>query len=98
VASRPTLAFRSTSITDEGDGAYRLDGELTIGAVTQPVTLQAELGGIEAFPLDGRIHAGFEATGEIRRHDFGLHFGPLDAGLGNVVKLAIDLQLLAPAS
>ena len=94
---RPTLTFRSTAIADEGAGAYRLDGELTIGGVSRPVTLTAELGGLQTFPMDGSTHAGFEATGELRRHDFGIHFGPLDAGLGNVIKIAIDLQFVAPA-
>ena len=98
VSIRPTLAFRSTSITDEGDGEYRVDGDLTIGDVTRPVTLQAELGGVESFPMDGSTHAGFEATAEIKRSDFGITFGPLDAALGNVIKIAIDLQLVAPAA
>jgi polyisoprenoid-binding protein YceI len=93
---RPTLAFRSRSITDEGDGEYRMAGELTIGGVTQPVVLRAELGGLETFPVDGSTHAGFEATAELRRSDFGIDFGPLDAALGNVIKIAIDLQFVAP--
>ena len=45
--------------------------------------------------MDG-VHAGFEATGEIRRNDFGIHFGPLDQALGNVVKLELDLEFLEP--
>lgn len=98
VEKRPTLSFRSTSITDEGDGRYRLDGELTIGGVARPVTLQAELGGLGSYPIDGSTHAGFEATTEIRRSDFAINFGPLDAALGNVVKIAVDLQLVAPAA
>ena len=96
VSIRPTLAFRSSSIIDEGDGEYRLDGELTIGDVTQPVVLRAELGGLETYPIDGSTHAGFEATAELRRSDFGINFGPLDAALGNVIKIAIDLQFVAP--
>jgi polyisoprenoid-binding protein YceI len=98
VTIRPTLAFRSTSIAADGDGGYVVEGELTLGEVTRPVTLHAELGGIETFPMDGSTHAGFEATAEIRRNDFGVDFGPLDAALGNVVKIAIDLQLVAPAT
>jgi polyisoprenoid-binding protein YceI len=93
VAIRPTMTFRSLGIS--GDGAdWVLDGELTIGDVTQPVTLEVELGGTESF-YDG-VHAGFEARGEIRRHDFGIHFGPLDKALGNVVKLELDLEFLQP--
>jgi polyisoprenoid-binding protein YceI len=95
VERRPTLHLRSTAITDEGDGGYRLEGDLTIGDVTRPVTLHAEFGGLESFPMDGSTHAGFEATGELRRSDFGIAFGPLDAALGNGVKIAIDVQLVA---
>lgn len=93
VATRPTMTFRSLTIS--GDGAdWTLDGELTIGDVTQPVTLEVELGGTEPF-MDG-VHAGFEARGEIRRHDYGIHFGPLDKALGNVVKIELDLEFLQP--
>jgi polyisoprenoid-binding protein YceI len=97
VEHRPTLAYRSTGITDEGNGDYRLDGELTIGGVTRPVPLHVEFGGLEYFPADGNTHAGFEATGELRRSDFDIDFGPLDAALGKVVKLAINIELVAPA-
>jgi polyisoprenoid-binding protein YceI len=87
------LSFRSLGISGEGTD-WVLDGELTIGDVTQPVTLEVELGGTESF-YDG-VHAGFEARGEIRRHDFGINFGPLDKALGNVVKLELDLEFLQP--
>lgn len=93
VATRPTMTFRSLGISGEG-ADWTLDGELTIGDVTQPVTLEVELGGTESF-MDG-VHAGFEARGEIRRHDFGINFGPLDKALGNVVKLELDLEFLQP--
>ena len=60
-----------------------------------PLTLTVELGGVEAF-LDGSRHAGFEATGEIRRRDFGLGFGALGAMLGDVVKIELDLEFIEP--
>jgi len=96
VERRPTMVFRSTSVTEAGDGAWTIAGDLTIGDVTNPVTLAAELGGMQTHPLDGHVHAGFEASGEIRRSDFGITFGMLDAALGDVVKIAIDVQLIAP--
>jgi len=76
--------------------AGTIDGELTIGDVTRPLTLSVELGGIEAF-VDGTRHAGFEATGEVRRKDFDLGFGPLGAMLGDVVKFELDLEFIEPA-
>jgi polyisoprenoid-binding protein YceI len=98
VAKRPTMAFRSTGISGEG-ADFRIDGDLTIGDVTRPVTLDVELGGIETFP-GGPRHAGFEATTEIRRSDFGIDValppGVSTVALGDVVKIEIDLQLLEP--
>src|SRR5258706_13319279 len=70
VAKRPTMVFRSTRIAGAGS-EYQVDGELTIGDITQPAVLAVELGGIENFP-GGPRHAGFEATTEIRRKDFGI--------------------------
>ncbi len=97
VAARPTLAFRSTSISGEGSD-WELVGDLTIGEVTAPVTLAVELGGIEVFPADGLRHAGFEATGQIRRQDFGLIPAVPSAMLGDIIKIELDLQLVEPSA
>lgn len=95
VAVRPTMAFRSTAITGDGED-YSVEGELTIGDVTRPLTLEVEFAGVTVFPPDGKEHAGFAATAEVRRKDFGLGFGPMGAMLGDVVKVEIDLELIAP--
>ncbi|MEV0116191.1 YceI family protein [Streptomyces sp. NPDC050844] len=93
VERRPTMTFRSTRVAGKEDD-WTLEGELTIGDVTRPITLAVEFGGLQAFPGDERRHAGFEATGEIRRGDYGLDFG---AGLlGDVVKIQLDMQFLEP--
>jgi polyisoprenoid-binding protein YceI len=95
VAVRPTMAFRATGLEGSGDD-LTLVGDLTIGEVTRPAAFQVEFGGVEAFPADGRLHAGFEATGEIRRKDFGLDGGLLATTmLGDVVKVEIDVQFVA---
>ena len=98
VALRPTLEFRSTRVTDAGDH-YAVDGELTIGEITQPITLAVELGGVETFP-GGPRHAGFEATTQIKRKDFDIDIalppGVSSVALGDVIKIEIDLQLLEP--
>jgi polyisoprenoid-binding protein YceI len=98
VTRRPTLGFRSTRIIGAGQ-EYAVEGELTIGDVTRPVVLAVEFGGVETFP-GGPRHAGFEATTEIRRKDFGIDValppGIAVVALGDVVKIEIDLQLLEP--
>lgn len=96
VSLRPTLLFRSESITSLDDERYAIAGQATIGGVTQPLVLQAELGGIEAF-ADGTRHAGFEAVGELRRKDFGIGTNIPGAMLGDVVKIELDVQLIEPA-
>ena len=63
--------------------------------MTNSVTLAVELGGIEEFP-GGPRHAGFEATTQIRRQDFGLIPNIPSAMLGDVIKIELDLQLLEP--
>ncbi|MWA10375.1 YceI family protein [Streptomyces sp. BA2] len=94
VERRPTMTFRSTRVIGKED-EWTLEGELTIGDVTKPITLAVEFGGLQAFPGDAQRHAGFEATGEIKRSDYGLDFG---AGmLGDVVKIQLDMQFLEPA-
>ncbi|MDI3389195.1 YceI family protein [Streptomyces sp. B-S-A8] len=93
VAQRPTMTFRSTRI--EGAGAdWTLAGDLTIGDVTRPVTFAVEFGGVVESPVDGSTHAGFEATGEIRRSEYGLDFAP--GLLGEVVRINLDVQFVAP--
>ncbi|MBO1335338.1 YceI family protein [Streptomyces sp. VRA16 Mangrove soil] len=93
VERRPTMAFRSTGVSG-ADEDWSMAGELTIGDVTRPVTLDVEFGGLVDVPMDGSRHAGFEATGEIRRSDFGLDFGT--GLLGDVVKIQLDMQFVEP--
>ena len=67
--------------------------------MTRPQRLHVDFGGIEQFP-GGPRHAGFEATGELRRKDFGIDVAlPPGIGavaLGDVVKIELDVQLLEP--
>ncbi|GGT20153.1 YceI family protein [Streptomyces griseoviridis] len=94
VAERPTMTYRSTRVTGEGED-WTMEGELTIGDVTRPVTLAVEFGGLVEMPVEGAgRHAGFEARGEIRRSDFGLGFAP--GVLGDVVKIQLDMQFVEP--
>jgi polyisoprenoid-binding protein YceI len=99
VERRPTMVFRSTRVVG-ADMEWQVDGELTIGEITRPVTLAVEFGGIETFPGGGPRHAGFEATTELRRREFGIDVamppGVSAAMLGDVVKIQLDMQLLEP--
>jgi polyisoprenoid-binding protein YceI len=100
VERRPTMEFTSRSIA--GDGSrWTVEGDLMIGDVTRFFSMQVLLGGVESY-LDGTRHAGFEATGELRRKDFGIDLalppGVSGAMLGDVVKVELDIQLIEPSA
>ena len=96
----PELTFSSTAIRPAGDGEFVADGELTINGVTRPTNLDVEFTGVEVFPGDGREHAGFVATTEVLRDDFGINFNmPLGVeklALGKKIGVEIDIQFVAP--
>ena len=86
-----TMTYRSTGLRPEGDH-YVLDGELTLRNVTKQVPLKLELNGFGPDPYGG-TRAGFTATGELNRSDFGVNFNAtLETG-GVVVSDKIGLQL-----
>jgi polyisoprenoid-binding protein YceI len=96
VARRPTLTFRSTSISAlDDDGSYAIAGDVTIGDVTRPLTMHAEFGGAQR-AHDGTRHAGFEAVADLRRKEFGIGVDIPDALVGDVVKIVLDVQLVEP--
>jgi polyisoprenoid-binding protein YceI len=84
------MTYRSTGVRAV-DGEYVLDGELTLKDVTKNVPLKLELNGFGPDPYGG-TRAGFTATGEINRSDFGVNFG-LGEGGGVVVSDKVTLQL-----
>jgi polyisoprenoid-binding protein YceI len=96
----PTMTFESTSIRELGEGEYEADGELTINGITRPVTLAIEFGGVEVFPVDGKERAGFVATAQIVRDDYGIDFNmPLGMdkfALGKKIDIEIDVEFVAP--
>ena len=95
VDTHKTITYRSTGVRLDDDG-YVLDGELTLKGVTRPISLRLELGGFGQDPYGG-TRAGFTATGEIKRSDFGVDFNAVLETGGVVVadKVAIALEIEA---
>ncbi len=97
--TNPTMTFRSTSITGDGE-EYTLIGDLTISGITKQVELDVEFFGTSVFPGDQSTRAGFSATGTISRKDFGINFNaPVGADkvmISDKVALDLDVQLVAP--
>ena len=95
VEKHTTMTFRSTGVRAAGDG-FVVDGDLTLKDVTKQVPLTLELNGFGPDPYGG-TRAGFTATAEINRSEFGIDFNAaLETG-GVVVsdKVAIQLEIEA---
>ena len=88
------MTFASTGIRAEGDH-FLLDGDLTLKAVTKPVTFKLEVNGFGPDAYGG-TRAGFSATTEINRLDYGVSFnGPIPGVPGGVAvsdKVTINLE------
>jgi polyisoprenoid-binding protein YceI len=95
VENNPTMSFTSTEVTDE-----TLKGDLTIKGVTKPVEFDLEFNGLATDPW-GNQKAGFEASTEINRKDFGLEWNVALEGGGVLVsekiKINLDVQLVQAA-
>ena len=92
VDNHPVMTFKSTKVSD-----HSLEGLLTIKGVSKPVSFDLDFGGVSADPWGG-TRAGFEATTEINRKDFGLSWNVAIEGggvlVGEKVKIALDVQLV----
>jgi polyisoprenoid-binding protein YceI len=95
VENNPTMSFTSTEVTTD-----TLKGDLTIKGVTKPVEFDLEFNGLATDPW-GNQKAGFEASTEINRKDWGLGWNVALEGGGVLVsekiKINLDIQLLKAA-
>lgn len=91
VETYPAMTYQSTGIREDGDG-FVLDGNLTLKGVTRQVPLALELNGFGPDAYGG-YRAGFTATGEINRRDFGVNFTAVMETGGAVVSDKVTLHL-----
>jgi polyisoprenoid-binding protein YceI len=99
VEKYPTMTYKSTNVVADGSD-FLLEGELTLHGVTKPVALKLEVNGFTADPYGGQ-RAGFSATGEINRKDFGIDISvPMDGGgvvVGDKITILIEAEAVLEA-
>jgi polyisoprenoid-binding protein YceI len=97
----PGLDYHSTGVRTGRGGTFLVDGELSLHGVTRPVTLEVEINGFGPDPFGG-YRAGFSATTEIRRSDFGVDINmPMDGGgvvVGDLIKINLEIEAVLKAA
>ena len=96
VEKYPEMTFASTEILPKGS-EYIVRGDLTLHGVTKPVELTLEFNGVATDPWGG-TRAGFSATTEINRRDYGVDISmPMDGGgvvVGDKIKIEIEAEVI----
>jgi len=95
VENHPQLTLVSTGIRPEGDD-YVLSADVTARGVTVPVDFHLEFNGVERDPWGG-TRAGFTATAEVNRKDWGLEWNVALEGGGLLVGEKVKINLEAEA-
>lgn len=88
-----TATFVSTSVTKNADG-LKVAGNLTLRGITRPVVLTVDGPNGPVTGPDHKQHAGFSATTEISRKEFGIGASFPTSVVGDDVKLSIDLEVI----
>ncbi len=100
VENFPTMRFKSTRVTRDGD-ALGVEGDLTIRGVTRPVVLRVTEEGRTRDPWGGQ-RVGYAASTRINRRDFGLTWNQaLETGgfvVGDEVKISADVEVVRQQS
>lgn len=90
VAEFPTMTFKSTKFVFKGDNPGSVEGNLTLLGVTKPVTLNIERWKCIPHPQSKKDMCGGNATGVVKRSDFGMKFGI--PAVGDELALFIEIE------
>jgi len=90
VAEFPTMTFKSTKVVWKGDAPGSVEGNVTLLGVTRPVTLNVEHWKCAPHPTTKKDMCGANATGKVKRSDFGMKFAI--PGVGDELALWIEVE------
>lgn len=69
----PTATFKSTTVQKNGQtGLLKVTGNLTVHGITKRIILDVTINKVGTNPRNQLVTVGFEATGMLKRSDFGL--------------------------
>lgn len=88
----PTITFKSTSVTFDGDRVVGVDGDLTMLGVTKPVSLKVADFRCGEQTFNKKPMCGAEATGVIKRSDWGMNNGLNISNPSDEIRLTIPVE------
>ena len=91
-AEFPRMTYKSTGFTFSGDNPSAVDGSLTLLGVSKPVHLTIERFKCNPATATAKERCGGNATGKIKRSDFGMKTGI--PNIGDEVTLLISFEAL----
>lgn len=90
VAEFPRMTFKSTAVKFSGDDLTEIRGQLTLLGVTRPLTLTVDRWVCRDHPYARKHMCGGNASGRIKRSDFGMKFGI--PAIGDEVRLFLEFE------
>jgi polyisoprenoid-binding protein YceI len=90
VAEFPRMTYTSTKFVFTGDNLSGIEGNLTLLGVTKPVNLTVERFKCNPAQGTGKERCGGNATGKIKRTDFGMKFGV--PSVGDEIALMVEFE------
>ena len=97
VARYPLMKFKSRRV-DAAGGKLRVTGDLTINAITRPVTLDLEAPTDPIKDTQGREKIGVSGTAKVSRKEFGILYNPImesgGVAVSDEVSINLDIELI----
>ena len=90
VAEFPRMTYKTTAVKFSGDNPATIEGNLTLLGVTKPLTLHVDNWKCGANPMSKKEMCGGNASGTLKRTDFGMKYGV--PGVGDELKLFIEVE------
>ncbi len=95
-AKFPTMTYVSKSVKKTGENEGEIIGDLTMHGVTKSVPLKVHFLG-KGPGMQGEMRAGFEATADLKRSDFGLVWNKIIEGtsvVGDDVSIMLEIEAI----
>ena len=90
VAEFPRITFKSSGVKFAGDNPAEITGGLTMVGITRPLTFKVERWVCKDHPMNKKPICGGNASGTLKRSDFGMKYGL--PNLGDELKLFLSFE------